>query len=102
MHSSQFKLIRLLLICRCRGRLQELGFPTLPQIEVTAEDVPEAPILQRRLADWATENALDSDNDLFVLKPAIGSTAEGIELSAGVEEVADVAAQLLAEASHTF
>ena len=88
------------MLCRCREKLEELGFPTVPQLQLTAADIgasnPE-PLeqLERRIAEWAAASSIAELETALLIKPAQSSSAIGVTLEKGFLETAFAASELL-------
>ena len=81
--------------------MEELGFPTLPQLHISADkfsDLPEQEhiqALQQWLEQWSTENGIAESSTAVVVKPAVASSAAGLQLADGLEGAMHAVAELL-------
>lgn len=87
--------------CSMRAHLEELGYPTIPQLHISAErfsDLPEEehlPALQQWLEQWSTEHSIHEAATAVVVKPAVGSSAAGLHLVDDFEGAMHAIAELL-------
>ena len=85
---------------RCRQRLEELGFPTVPQLHVTAEDFDDSEEdwqekLERRTLEWAEAHGIDDSRTGLLVKPVFSSSAMGLTVGEGLAGALVSAEQLL-------
>lgn len=80
---------------RCHARLQELGYPAIDSVAITAAQSDAD--RRARLAAWVSGRGEDPAHALLVVKPAASGSSIGVEAVEGVEQAARVAGRLLAE-----
>lgn len=89
--------------CSCREQLEELGYPTISQLHISAEGLAELPeeerlqSLQQQLEQWSTENGIGDSALAVVVKPAVASSAAGLQLAEDLEGAVQAIAELLQE-----
>ena len=87
--------------CSMRAHLEELGYPTIPQLHINANrftELPEEehlPALQQWLEQWSTEHSIHEAATAVVVKPAVGSSAAGLHLVDDFEGAMHAIAELL-------
>lgn len=86
---------------RCRERLAELDYPTIPQLHISRDrfkDLPEtehSQALQGWLEGWLSENEIDVETKAVVVKPAVASCGAGLYLANGLDETLGSIATLI-------
>ena len=86
-------LVLLLLQGTAGEKLQELGYPQLPQLVIPEGSTAKA--VQPLVSEWCSAAGLDPASALLVVKPTIGGSSIGVSMNEGAAAAAAAASELI-------